>query len=124
MNFLKAWAKLNRTSLIVGGLIALALLIGLVVWSRLKGRETAPAKTAGKKTAGKTPATPVSEKVAGRRTVETSPVTSAYDAQKPVPSASVPRKDVWPPQPAPAGYAATALHEHRVADQDREVFEL
>ena len=56
VSFLKAWARLNRNALIGGGLIALALLIGVVLWSRLKGQKVKG--KASRKTSGK----PVSEK--------------------------------------------------------------
>ena len=57
IKFLKAWAKLNQSALIVGGLIALALLIAIALWSRLKGRRTATGEASKK-----TPAKPISEK--------------------------------------------------------------
>ena len=117
IKFLKAWAKLNRTALIIGGLIALALLIGLVFWSRRKGRDTGAVKTT-KKEVKKTTA----EKVAGRTVVE-SPASVAPVAKPPA-RTPVARPDVWTPQPAGAGFAANAMHESREAEQDREVFEL
>jgi hypothetical protein len=117
IKFLKAWAKLNRSALIIGGIVALALLIGIVLWSRLKGRGDAAGKAPGK-----SPAKPTTEKVAGRPTVEDTPVTSTPVATGPVASAPKPRQEVWTPQTARAGFAAASLHKD--ADQDREVFEL
>jgi len=119
IKFVKAWAKLNRSALTVGGLIALALLTGLVLWSRRKGRGTPAAKTPGKDISKPTP-----EKVAGRPVVERNPVAPAPVSTRAVAKSPMPRKETWVPQPAPAGFAAAAIHEQRDADQDREVFEL
>lgn len=110
---LKAWAKLNRSALIVGGIIALALLAGAVLWSRLKSRGPATAKTS-RKVSGKR----VTEKVAGRTVVETVPPTN------PLANAPQPRREAWVAQPAAAGFGTAVTHQPRDADQDREVFEL
>jgi hypothetical protein len=118
IQFLKAWATLNRSALIVGGVIALALLAGAVLWSRLKGRGPATAKTL-RKVSGKR----VTEKVAGRIVVETMPPANPL-AAKPSPSAPQPRSEAWVPQPAGAGFGTAGTHPQRDADQDREVFEL
>lgn len=118
IKFLKAWAKLNRSALIIGGLIALALLIGFVVWSRRKGPVTETAKTKRKDV--KKPAT---EKVAGRTVVE-GPASAAPVAKPSIPSTPVARPEVWTPQPAAAGFATAGMRDSREADQDREVFEL
>ncbi|HWN11294.1 MAG TPA: hypothetical protein VNO50_18810 [Pyrinomonadaceae bacterium] len=117
IKFLKAWAKLNRSALIIGGLVALALLIGFVLWSRRKRRAPGAAKTPRKDLKKST-----AEKVAGRTVVESPAATPV--AKPPVPSSPVARPDVWTPQPASAGFAAAGMHESRQADQDREVFEL
>jgi hypothetical protein len=119
MKFLKTWAKLNRNALIIGGIVALALLAGLVLWSRLKGRGTPAAKPTRK-----TQSQPVSEKVQGRAVVADMPPAAASVAASPVAAAPRPRKDAWVPQPATAGFATAAKHEHRDVEQDREVFEL
>ncbi len=118
IKFLKAWAKLNRSALIIGGLVALALLIGLVLWSRRKRQVPVAAKTPPKDVKKST-----AQKVA-RRTVVESPVAAAPVAKPSIPSSPVARPDVWTPQPAAAGFAAAGMHESRQGDQDREVFEL
>ena len=118
IKFLKAWAKLNRSALIIGGLIALALLVGLVFWSRRKGRDTGAVKTTKKEVKKST-----ADKVAGHTVVESpasvAPVAKPSNARTPVA-----RPDVWTPQPAGAGFATAGMHESREAEQDREVFEL
>lgn len=119
MKFLRAWAKLNRTALIAGGIMALVLLAGLILWSRLKGRGTPVAKST-QKTQGK----PITEKVQGRKVVEDMPPAAASVAASPVAVAPRPRQEAWVPQTAPAGFATAANHEHRDVEQDREVFEL
>jgi len=122
MKFLKAWAKLNRSTLIVAGLIALALLVGLAAWSRLRRRGTATPKAA--KTSRKASGKSVSEKVQGRPVIEEAPFTANRVAASPVASAPKPRQEAWVPQPARAGLGTAAVHEQREADKDREVFEL
>lgn len=118
IKLLKSWAKLNRSALIIGGLIALALLVGLVFWSRRKGRDAGAVKTTKKEVKKST-----AEKVAGHTVVESpasvTPVAKPSNARTPVA-----RPDVWTPQPAGAGFAAAGVHESREAEQDREVFEL
>lgn len=118
IKFLKAWAKLNRSALIIGGLIALALLIGIVVWSRRRGRGTKAAKTPRKDLKKST-----GEKVVGRTVVE-SPVSATPGAKPPISSPTAARPDVRTQRPAAAGFATAGMHQSRGADQDREVFEI
>jgi hypothetical protein len=89
------------------------------LWSRRKGRATAAAKTSRKRVRK-----PTAEKVAGRPVFERNPVAAPPVATPAVAKATIPRKETWVRKPAQAGFAAVAIHEHREADQDREVFEL
>ena len=118
VKFVKAWAKLNRSALIIGGLIALALLIGLVVWSRRRGKGTRAAKTP-RKDLKKSKV----EKVAGRTVVE-SPAYATPVAKPPISSPPTARPDVWTQRSAAAGFATAGIHQSREAEQDREVFEI
>jgi len=149
IKFVKAWAKLNRNALIVGGVVALALLAALLLRSRRKGSDAATAKSSTKE-----PSKPVTAKAVDQPVAEKAPAVTPVAAAAPTPASTVaaatpgaspsvasvpaptptapprvvstptPRKEVWSPQPAQAGFAAAAVREPRDADQDREVFEL
>lgn len=124
VKFLKAWAQLNRSTLMVGGLLALALLMGLVLWSRTRGRPGV-----ANQASRKAPTMPESEKVVGRPVKESEPLTRTPVATTPVTAAvvggaAVNRHEAWASQPAPTGFARAELHQPRDADQEREVFEL
>ncbi len=143
IKFAKAWARLNRNALIVGGLVALALLAALVLRSRRKGSGAATAKSSPKdlnKPAAKAVDPPVVAKapvatpvVAAIPAAATTPAPAPVVATAPAPapaapprvvSTPTPRKEVRSPQPAQAGFAAAAVREPSEADPDREVFEL
>lgn len=117
IKFLKAWAKLNQSALIIGGIVALLLLVGLLFWLR-KGRGTAKANPTVKEVKKAK-----SEKVGGRTVVET-PAPVAPRPKAPAAGAPLRSPQVWRPQPAGAGFPKAALRDHREPDQDREVFEL
>ncbi len=119
VNFLKAWAKLNRTALIVGGLIFLALLAGLLLRSRMKGRKTVPAKVTKKSTSK-----PVVEKVQGHQVIEAEPLVERAAPVMPKAAAPAPKIETSMPQPATAAVVLPQPREHRELEQDREVFEL
>jgi len=120
MKTVKAWGRLNQNALIIAGLILLALLLGLGIWSR--SRRTRLGKGL-KKTKGKV----VSEKVTGHTVTEAEPISEPSVTAPVVPRASTARttrSSARAPQPQPASFKTATAQEHREVAQEREVFEL